>query len=228
MQRHKRTVEGYLEERHVVPKIIEKHVTAQRLLTKQKVFNSFSPFVRFPQMKAIYRRAQEQFLTLIDSVCFLRQFQKSAGAIIDPYTSQEIEGIDCDLYDYETSRKLFIEGGLMGNIYDFSPGLVELYEEIRKLAGKRAKKENLKPVEVSLIQTDVRDLTGLGSEGVKKYMRMLVEYEFLQLVGGKRHGTRFCYRLREDEPIKGINLEQYIPAVEEIQKLMNKEARLKS
>jgi DNA primase catalytic core len=227
MQRHKRTVEGYLEERHVVPKIIEKHVTAQRLLTRQKVFNSFSPYVRFPQMKAIYRRAQEQFLTLIDSVCFLRQFQKSIGAIVDPYTNQEIEGIDCGLTDYETSRKLFIDGGLMGNIYDFSPGLVELYEEIRKLCVKRAKKENLKPIEVTLIQTDVRDLTGLGSEGVKKYMRMLVEYEFLQLVGGKRHGTRFCYRLREDEPIKGINLEQYIPTVQEIQRLMKEEKRLK-
>jgi len=228
MQRHKRTVEGYLEQTHIVPKLIEKHITAQRLLTKHRIFNSFSPCLRFPQMKAIFRRAQEQFLTLIDSVCFLRQFQKKENGILDPYTGQEIAGINCDLSDYGVSRKLFIDGGLMGNVYDFPPGLEELFEEIRKFAGKRAKKENLKPEEISLIQTDVRDLTGLSVEGVKKYMRMLVEYEFLQLVGGRRHGTRFCYKLREDKPIKGLDLETMIPTVEEMSALLEKTNKSKA
>ena len=76
IQRHKRTFEGYLEDKHLVPKIIQKHIAAQRMLKGQRIFNQFSPHLRFPQGKAIMRRAQEQFLTLIDSVCFISQFRK--------------------------------------------------------------------------------------------------------------------------------------------------------
>jgi hypothetical protein len=45
---------------------------------------------------------------------------------------------------------------------------------------------------------------------------MLVEFEFLKIVGGKQHGTRFSYCLREDAPIKGLELEGMIPTAEEM------------
>jgi hypothetical protein len=50
---------------------------------------------------------------------------------------------------------------------------------------------------------------------------MLVGYEYLQVTGGKRHGTRFCYRLREDKPLEEIDL-AVIQAPEEIAKKINK------
>jgi hypothetical protein len=56
-------------------------------------------------------------------------------------------------------------------------------------------------------------------------MRMLVEYEFLQIVSGKRHGTRFCYRLRENKPLKTLDLESIIPTVEEMAKILAEETK---
>jgi DNA primase catalytic core len=221
LQRHKKTFDGYLENKHVVPKIIQKHISAQRMLTARNIFNPFSKGLRFPLSKSIFRRAHEQFLTLIDSVCFLLQYQKRPSVLFDHYGNEEIEGLECGLPDYGIARRLFIEGGILSNIYDIPPVLVELSEEIRKFAIKKAVKEGIKANEVSLIQSDIRDITDLSNESVKRYIRMLVEYEFLKIVSGKKNGTRFSYSLRENQPIKGLDLEAMIPAVEEMELIIN-------
>jgi len=216
LQRYKRTFNGYLENRHIVPGITRKHISAQRMLKAQNIFNPFSQALKFPLVKSIMRRAHEQFLTLIDSVCFLQQYKKGPVALYDPYAKEEIQGLECGLDDYGIARRLFIDGGILTNIYDFPAGMVELYEEIRKLSRKRASKGGIKVTETSIIQTDIRGLTDLSNESVKRYVRMLVEFEFLKIVGGKQHGTRFSYCLREDAPIKGLELEGMIPTAEEM------------
>jgi DNA primase catalytic core len=221
LQRHKKTFDGYLETKHVVPKIIQKHISAQRMLIPRNIFNPFSKGLRFPLSKSIFRRAHEQFLTLIDSVCFLLQYQKRPAVLFDHYGNEEIEGLECGLPDYGIARGLFIEGGILSNIYDIPPVLVELSEEIRKFAIKKAVKEGIKANEVSLIQSDIRDITDLSNESVKRYIRMLVEYEFLKIVSGKKNGTRFSYSLRENQPIKGLDLEAMIPTVEEMELIIN-------
>jgi hypothetical protein len=132
-----------------------------------------------------------------------------------------VTGIECDLYDYGLARRLCIEGGLFRGACDFPSGLIGMYGEIRRMAVKLATKEGLKVTEVSFIQSDVRGVTDLSPETVKKYTRMLVEYEYLQVTGGKRHGTRFSYRLRADEPIKDIDPETVIPTVEEMGNLID-------
>ena len=222
-QRRKKTFEGYLETKYIVPKVAEKHINAQRMLRPRNIFNPFITGLRFPIVKAIMRRAHEQFLTLIDSVAFVQQFRKTPVVLFDPYGKQEIEGLECGLSDYQTARRLFIEGGILTNIYDHPSGMVELYEEMRKLAKKKASKGGVKVTEVSFIQADIRELTDLSPESVKRYVRMLLEYEYLKIVGGKQHGTRFSYCLREDENIKGLDLESMIPTAEEMGGSLDKE-----
>ena len=136
--------------------------------------------------------------------------------------------MECTLDDYGIGRSLYIDGGILSNIYDIPSGMYDIFEEIRKYIAGRAKKESLKPVEYSIIQADVRELTDLSAESVKKYMQLLVEYEYLQIVSGKRHGTRFSYRLREDEPIKGLDLESMIPTVEEMAKILEEIKKAKN
>ena len=227
-QRHKRTFEGYLEDRHLVPKLVKKHITAQRMLKPQKIFNPFSSYIRFPQIKTIMRRAQEQFLTLIDAVCFIQQFKKGVIGMFDPYANEEIYGLECDLNDYGIARRLYIDGGILTNIYDVPTGVAYLYDEIRKFARKKAAKEGVKADELSFIQTDIRGLTDHSDDTVKKYIHILVEFEYLQIIGGRRHGTRFCYKLREDEPIKGLDLEIIIPSVEEMAKILEENEKFKN
>jgi hypothetical protein len=169
------------------------------------------------------RRGQDQFLNIIDTVCFQKQKQKRIADKLDPYANDYVSGIECDLPDYGLARRLCISGGLFRSACDFPSGLIAMYEEIRSLATHLAKKEQLKSTEVTFIQSDVRGITSLSPETVKKYIRMLVEYECLQVVGGKRHGTRFSYRLRADEPIKAIDPETIIPTVAEMEKLIDED-----
>jgi DNA primase len=216
-QRHKRTFKGYIEEAHTIPEIIRKHRAAQRLLQKIPVFNPFAPHLTFPKIRTTMRRAQEQFLILIDCSCLLRQLQKQRVEKTDPDTGKTIIGIECDLEDYRIAYELFTRG-VMGRYYsDLPQGAKDLYEMVRQMLKELAAKDKLETTEVTFIQKQVRDITMLGDASVKRYLRMLTDYEYLQLIGGKRHGTRFCYRLREDKAIETMDCE-VIPTPEEMEK----------
>jgi len=219
-QRHKRTFKGYMEEAHLLPELIKKHRAAQILLQKLPVFNPFAPQLTFPKVRTTMRRAQEQFLILIDSSCLLRQLQKKHVAKKDPTTGKKVEGIECDIEDYRIAYVLFTMGVLGTNFSDIPSGTKTLYEAIRAFCREQAKKEKLESTQVSFIKKRILEYTGLGGEFVKKHLRILVEYEYIQLVSGKRHGTRFSYRLREDTAIEGLDVSM-IPTPFEMEKRIN-------
>jgi hypothetical protein len=173
------------------------------------------------------RRGQKQFLGLINSSAILRQCQKKSLRRIDPYTQGEVSGYYCDLADYGVARKLFVEGNLLQHDNVLPSGAIQLYEAIRKMLRERSGKEQVKTTELTFIRADLRGLTDLGNEAVKKYLRMLVEYECLQITGGKRHGTRFCYRLREDRPIDEVDIAKIIPEASEMRSLIENDEELK-
>jgi hypothetical protein len=220
MQRYKTSYQGHLEEKHVIPKIMKKHHAAQRLLAKIPVFNPFERCIRFPSTRPIMRRGQTQFLGLITASCLARQMQKEPVEMEDHYTGKYDRVYECDYEDYATARRLFIDGKLLQQDEDLPAAAVRLYEEIRAMVRKKAKKEGLESAEVTFIQKDVRGITELGNESIKRYLRILVEYEYLQVVAGRRHGTRFSYKLREDAPIDVLDIASIIPTVEEVMGMM--------
>lgn len=222
MQRYKESYEGHLEERHVIPDIIKKHLSAQRLLKKIKVFNPFEKYIRFPSTRSIMRRGQTQFLGLLQASCVARQFQKEPVEKINTFTGEVEHVYECDLTDYEMVRSLFINGKLLQQDENLSSSVIGLYEDIRKMVSEKAKKEDIEPEDLSFIQTEVREITNLGHESVKRYIRILVEYEYILVVSGRRHGTRLSYRLRENSPIHQVDIASIIPTVEEIKNKIGK------
>jgi len=225
MQRFKASYEGYLEEKHIVPEIIKKHIAAQKLLKKIPVFNPFENYIRFPSTRSVMRRGQTQFLGLLHASCVGRQMQKKPVEKLDPYTGELEQVFECDLTDYEKVRSLFINGKLLQQDEDLSSSVIKLYENIRNLVVERGKKENIEPESISFIQSEVREITCLGHESVKRYMRILVEYEYIQIVSGRRHGTKFGYKLRENKPISQVDISSIIPTVEEIKAMLEKEGK---
>jgi hypothetical protein len=196
-------------------KIIQKHITAQRILENIEVFNPLWKRIKFPSQRPAMRRAYDQFLTLIDTVCFLRQFQKQRIKKLNPVTGTEVTGIECDIEDYTIAYNLFTDGVLKQGAYGVSTGTKRLYEMIRKLVKKISKQKQANPLEVTFTSRDLREYTNLGYEFIKKHLRILTSYEYLEIEGGKRQGVRYSYRLRDDAPIEELDI-SVIPKPEDL------------
>ena len=215
--------EGQVEEESEAREVEKRHRAAQRLLQKVKIFNPLWKYLRFPTRRPSMRRTYDQFLTLIDAICFLRQKQKEEVKRVNPLTGEEVRGIECDLEDYRIGYRLFTEGVLRHGAYDLSTGTRRLYESIREMVREGAEREGVKVREVSFIQKQVREYTQLGVEYVKKHLRELVEYEYVEVQGGRRHGTRYSYRLREDKGIEEMDISE-IPRPEEVEEKIQRES----
>ena len=219
LQRRQRTFEGFVRTGSEVPRIIERHQAAGRLLAAIPVFNPLSPYLRFPANRPTMRRAQGQFLTLLETVALARQYQKSRVMRENTYSHETVEGIEVDLADYSLARELFREAVLLPNANEIPAGARLLYDALRDMAKKKAAKEGLAITDVSFIQRDARELTQFGSESIKKYLRALVDFEYLELVSGRRQGTRFSYRLRDGSSPDAT--ETYLPTTDELSSVLH-------
>jgi len=214
--------EGVIINPEETKKIIKKHHAAQLLLKKVFVYNPYCNHIKFPAARPSMRRAFEQFLTMIDTICYLRQMQKADVTRTNPATGEEIVCRVCDLTDYRIAYNLFKQGILKNSGFDIPTGTRKLHEAIREMVRDQAKEQNLKVNEVSFIQKNLREYTQLGGEFIKKHIRILVNYEYLEVLGGRRHGTRYAYRLREDRPIEEMDISM-ITTPDELKKLIEED-----
>ena len=212
-QRSKYTPERYVEKNEIIPRIIKKHHAAQRLLAPRVIFNPFAKHLDFPDVLMRTRRDNERFIDLIACVAFIRQYQKETKEC------DGIEHIECDLDDYGIAYPIMTEGVLSSTMREIPEGANLLYEEIRKMVHAIAREQRLGVSEVGFIQREARERTGLGGEFIKKHLRTLVEYEYIQLTTGKSRGTRFMYRLRADEPVEKCDFSM-IPTPEAMERLI--------
>jgi ABC-type dipeptide/oligopeptide/nickel transport system ATPase component len=210
-QRTKYSLDRYHEKKHQVPEIITKHHAAQRLLKPVTIVNPFAEWLDFPDTVMRTRRDNDRFIDLIACVCFLRQYQK------EQKFNGEVSYIECDLEDYKIAYPIMIQGVLSSSLLEIPRGAIDLYEYIRELAKKLAKKDNIESHEVSLTQREIREYTGLGQVWVKRHTRILLDYEYILLARGGTARTKGHYRLRDDVPMEAVNLAM-IPTPEDMRK----------
>ena len=203
-------------------RIAVKHHAAQRLLEPVSVYNPYWQHIGFPKSRPSMRRAYEQFLTMIDTICFLRQAQKPDEVMRNPETGHDAAVKACDLTDYRIAYELFTAGVLARAGTDIPAGTRQLYEAIREMVRERSRDEGVKPVEVSFIQKQIREATQMGHEFVKKHLRFLASFEYVEVTGGRRHGTRYAYRLREDKPVEEMDVSM-ITTPDELERLLEEE-----
>jgi hypothetical protein len=205
LQRSRRTAAGLAASLAEGPRIEARHRVAGRMLEALPVFNPLAPFLSFPTSRPSMRRAQEQFLSLLETLALLKQHLKKRVAHVLP--RGEIEGIEVELSDYAEARELFTRGVLAPNAQELPVGARLLFEAALALVEKKAREDELPMREVSFIQRDLREASELGADSIKRYLRMLVDFEYLELASGRRHGTRFSYRIREADspaPLSGL------------------------
>jgi len=223
LQRNKYTLDRYYEKKHTIPQIIKKHRAAQRLLRKVIIVNPFGKYLNFPHQLIRTRRDHDRFMDLIAGVCFQRQYQKEVKTKADKVTGDVVEYIECDLVDYEIAYNIMVNSVLSSTFAELPKSTVRLYEEVRELFHEAAAKANLKPLDVSLTQGDIRSkVKWIGRETIKKGLRKLIYLEYLQMTKGGSRGMRNTYRLVTDEPVERLDCTM-IPEPEEIKKRMGKD-----
>jgi DNA primase len=204
-QREKYSLERHSKERQVIPRIIEAHHAAQRLLAPRVIVNPFASKLVFPDALMRSRRDHERFVDLIAAVCFLRQFQKQEKESRDRSTGETVRYIECDLVDYRLSYTILC-ATLPATLSSFPPSAIELYEAVRSLLREKAKREGLKVNEVAVTQREIRETCGFAQRWIKRYLQLLADWEYLVVVGARSRGSRNAYRLFRDEPIRLVDL----------------------
>ncbi len=216
-QRRKYSLARIREKQEALPSIVKAHHAAQRLLKDVVIINPFADYLDFPASLMRSRRDHERFIDLIASVCYLRQYQKpEQKGGLSPL-------IECDLEDYKVAYDIMVKI-LPSTLSNFPKSAQLLYETIRRILKEKADQESLPISEVSVTQREIREREGLEHNFVKRNIRLLVEYEYLNQKGGQSRGGKAFYRINQDGPLSLFDLSS-IPKPEEVKELVKSGSR---
>ncbi|KFF70599.1 DNA primase [Pectobacterium brasiliense] len=193
LQRHKQTLEGLLMENEK-GYLTELHQNAQRLLRPLKVVNPFASQLTFLSDKIRTRRDHMKYLTLIQSIALLHQYQREVKQV--EHRGTVIEYIEVERSDIVLANRLAHE--ILGRTLDeMPPQTRKLLLLIQGMVNQLAHAQNKKPGEVRFTRRDIRDATQWSDNQLKVHCLRLVEMEYLLVHGGSR-GHLLQYELLWD------------------------------
>lgn len=215
LQREKRTLQGLAKkaQKQAIPEL---HRNAQRLLKKLAVVNPYADQLTFLDDRTRRRRDHEKYLTLIDTIAVLHQYQRpikraNVGGV-------SIEYIEVTLADIEAANTLAHE--VLGRSLD------ELPPQTRRVLaalsgwveGVMAERQLRRP-DVRFTRSDVRRATGLSDTQCCIHVERLVALEYVLVHRGTR-GQSFEYELLYDG--SGGNGAPFVAGLIEVDALRNK------
>ena len=177
--------------------VITKHRNFQRLLRPLGVKNPFSQKLTYGDDRLQGRRDQPKYLNLIKAVAFLRQMQKPVQ--FSRNNGKSVPYIEADPEDIRIANHLAKE--ILGRSLDelSRPGrdLLMLLDEMIEEAYQRAdtdKAVNIRRTDLPFTRRDIREYTGWSNIRVHRYLKELVDLEYVLIETG-RNGSRYHYRL---------------------------------
>ncbi len=189
-QRQARTLSGLLASNEA-EQLIQQHQNAQRLLRPLAVVNPYAEHLRFADSRTRTRRDHEKYLTLIDSIALLHQYQREVKTITD--NGKVIEYIDVTLNDIALANQLAHD--ILGRSLDeLPPPTRQLLQHLHTLVADKMKSEGLRQNEVRFTRREVREVAGLSDTQVRVHLDRLVELEYVLAHYG-RNGKRYVYEL---------------------------------
>jgi 5S rRNA maturation endonuclease (ribonuclease M5) len=193
-QRHQHSLLGVLEKAES-EEIKRLHHHAQRLVRPLAVVNPFVEYLTYPSEKLIHRREQRKYLSLINSIALLHQYQREVktarrGEI-------EIEYVEVELSDIALANELAEE--ILGKAMDeLAPPVRGMFEAITKACREKAAELKIKAEDVQLTRREIREMTAWSDWQVRAYCQKLVEMEYLFAVQAM-NGKPSVYQLARDE-----------------------------
>lgn len=200
-QRQARTLSGLLASNEV-EQLINQHQNAQRLLRPLAVVNPYAEQLAFADNRTRTRRDHEKYLTLIDTIALLHQYQREMKSIIN--SGKVVEYIEVTLADIQLANQLAHD--ILGRSLDeLPPPTRSLLQHLHTLVADKMRAEGLRQNEVRFTRKEIREASGLSNSQVSVHLDRLVELEYVYAHYG-RNGQRYVYELVFDG-----NVEQDMP-----------------
>jgi hypothetical protein len=136
------------------------------------------------------RRDHEKYLTLIDTIALLHQYQREVKTV--RHAGAELDYIEVTLADIESANRIVHE--VLGRSLDELPPVTRRVLEAIVAAVK------MKPLpreSVRFSRREVREWTGQSDTQARAHLERLVEFEYLLTYRGRR-GQSFEYELVYD------------------------------
>jgi DNA primase catalytic core len=192
-QRRARTLAGLLANDQA-EQLIAQHRNAQRLLRPLAVVNPYAEQLAFADSRTRTRRDHEKYLTLIDSIALLHQYQRPIKQARQG--EQDIEYIEVTVQDIALANRLAHE--ILGRSLDeLPPPTRQLLKHLHALVADKMQSENLRQNEVRFTRREAREAAGLSNSQVSIHLERLAALEYLYVHHG-RNGQRYVYELAFD------------------------------
>jgi len=190
VQRRMRTMEKV--ERDARAEDLRKlHRNAQRLLKAVLVVNPFARELTFPTQPLEMRREHEKYLSLIDALALMRQFQRKRGKCV--HGGREVEFVEVDVADIEDANALMTD--ILGTkAEELGRPSQDLLALIKKMAEDKARELEIEPAEYRFNRRDIREYTGWSDNQIKTHIGQLEDLEYL-IVGKGERGRMYRYEL---------------------------------
>jgi hypothetical protein len=194
-QRMKRTLKG-LQAKVEKNAIISLHRNAQRLLRTLAVINPYADQLTFLSDKTRTRRDHEKYLTLIDSIALLHQYQRKIKTIDDGEGGM-MEYIEVTLNDIKIANELAHE--VLGKTLDeLPPQTRNLLKEIQTMVMEHCQQKEMEQTDYRFSRKQIRGFTGWGNTQLRLHCKRLEDMEYLLTHRGGR-GQSFEYELLYDD-----------------------------
>lgn len=187
LQRQKRTLQG-LTRWHQRDAILDLHHNVQRLIRPFAVVNPYAEQLTFQDNLTRTRRDHDKYLTLIDSIALLHQYQRPILT-----TEDSTEYIEVTLSDIAKANHLAHQ--ILGRtLDDLPPQTRRLLDYLVEMVNDKTQTEASARCSIRFTKKDVRDFTGWGNTQVSVHLKRLRELEYLLRVGGGR-SQQYQYEL---------------------------------
>lgn len=190
LQRQARTLDG-LHRKLDKAAVLSAHRNAQRLLRPLRVVNPFAQRLTFLDDRTRTRRDHEKYLTLIDTIALLHQFQRQAKPA--PNAPNGAMYIEVTLDDVATANKLAAE--VLGRSLDeLPPQTRRLLLLMDEFVSQECRRLKLARADFRFTRRDVRAFTRWSDTALKVHLHRLEEMEYV-LVHRARRGQGYVYEM---------------------------------
>jgi hypothetical protein len=193
-QREQRTLKGLQLSQEKID-LLKVHRNAQRLLRPLPVVNPYAHRLTFLDDKTRMRRDHVKYLSLIDSITLLHQYQrplktfKNGGNNNDNPTLYVTVTLD----DIEIANRLASK--VLGrSLDDLPPHTRRFLELVQEMVKSECERLNVEKTDYRFYRRQICEYTGWGLTQVRLHLERLVEHEYVLVHRGTR-GQSFVYEL---------------------------------